>query len=444
MSKKITGLTELTVLEPTDLLATVDDVSGVPETKKMTAENVFNSLDNVHTEEIVLNRPLYESIYADIRYNRSIVSMRFDDAKRADYETVFPLLAERDLVGTFLVISDKVQTPLGTYATVAEVLEMQEAGMEIVIHTKTHGTNPVDHDDFIAETAGARDTLNTLGFHVDSGSGCGTWTGEYLFDDIDKRLSRAGRLVREEFAAFYSYVEWDDLYNYIHSLPHRDRFGWRGSCGEEKTLAQLQEQVDLTIRYGGGLHLYWHAENIGTVDHISVADFTSCLDYIQTKRDAGLIDDLTLTSQLFAQKSPTKVNQVHDPGFGLSVTGTWLGWEIAAGAPEVVAGGRSGNCASVDTDNYIRQCFITPNMRSMRLVAWAKSDDATDVTAKIRVKNIAGTAIDQSATAVVGAAWTEIVLNFGIHYETTAIEVILVRTDGDNDVLFDDISLYKI
>lgn len=445
MSKKISEMPNQVDLNLGDRLTIVRHDEELIRNREAAMGDMFESLDSVYVKGNALNRPLFESVYADIRFNRSIISLRFDDAKRADYDTVFPLLASRDLIGTFFVISNRVQTPGAEYATVAEALEMQEAGMEIACHTKTHGADPADYDEFYEEIIDSRDDLNDLGFHADSLGAPGSWFDTYRFDDIDMIHSKESRLIRSEYAAFFHYISFWDLYSHLHALPHRDRFGNRGTSGEGLSLANLQAQIDRTIQYGGGTQLYFHAENIGAGGYVSLADFTTFLDYVQTKRDAGLIDDLTVTGEVFAQKSPTKVNQIHDPDFELSVTGTWVGWEIAAGAPEVVGGGRSGNCASVDTTNYIRQFFVTANMRSVRLVAWAKSDDGTNVTAKIRVEDPDdATRLDVSATAVVAGAWTEIVLNFGIHYDTTRFQVILSRTDGDNDVLFDDIELYKV
>ena len=189
-----------------DWLYIMDDpLGGAPSWKAMAISDFLEKLDGVYVKGDRLKRPLYESIYSDIRYNRSIVSLRFDDGRIGDHTTIFPLLTARNLVASFALISDRVETPGVTFMSAAQCLELQESGMEMCCHSKSHGTDPSDFAEFVEETTDARDTLNTLGIHTQSFIQPGDWAGEHHYDSIGKINNRAARELRSEFAAFYAY-----------------------------------------------------------------------------------------------------------------------------------------------------------------------------------------------------------------------------------------------
>ncbi|NIO19354.1 MAG: polysaccharide deacetylase family protein, partial [Candidatus Aenigmarchaeota archaeon] len=60
----------------------------------------------------------------------------FDDGFISDFEISFPLLRERGLTATFFITVGNVGYP--GYATVGQLKEMAEAGMEIGSHGLTH------------------------------------------------------------------------------------------------------------------------------------------------------------------------------------------------------------------------------------------------------------------------------------------------------------------
>ncbi len=64
------------------------------------------------------------------------VAITFDDGVRTHYEQAFPALVERNMAGTFYVITDRVGTD--GYVTWSELREMRGAGMSVQSHTRTH------------------------------------------------------------------------------------------------------------------------------------------------------------------------------------------------------------------------------------------------------------------------------------------------------------------
>ncbi|MDH4099354.1 MAG: polysaccharide deacetylase family protein [Nitrospirota bacterium] len=64
------------------------------------------------------------------------VVLTFDDGLASDYELAFPVLAERNIKGTFYVTSGNVGKP--GYSTFSQLSEMSSNGMEIGSHGMTH------------------------------------------------------------------------------------------------------------------------------------------------------------------------------------------------------------------------------------------------------------------------------------------------------------------
>ncbi len=62
--------------------------------------------------------------------------LTFDDGYYSDYDTVFPILKDRDLKGTFFLTAEKVNS-IG-YIGVEQIKEMANGGMEIGSHGLTH------------------------------------------------------------------------------------------------------------------------------------------------------------------------------------------------------------------------------------------------------------------------------------------------------------------
>jgi hypothetical protein len=258
-------------------------------------------------------------------------------------------------------------------------------------------------------------------------------------------LSREGRLLRLHFGAMGAYVSSTD-YGYDlanhYALPRRSRFGSASYSGYAASLATLEDYVDKVSKYGCGLSVLFHSANFDTEGNISTADFTTWLDYVEAARDAGLIDVLTPTAQFYATQAPMKTNLIADGDFALSATGAWVFWEIGAGAPAVVGGGISGNCAQVNSTNYIRQYLSTRTTRSLTVDCWAKSATGSAATARVYVHDGSASALAVTEDVAV-TDWTHIRFNVGVTASMSNLYVRLTNNGAGPDVLFDDVQVYK-
>ncbi len=69
--------------------------------------------------------------------SQSPVALTFDDGHSSNYETVFPLLADRGLTGDFFVNPTTIETK--SFISWKGLREMSDAGMSIQSHGHTHG-----------------------------------------------------------------------------------------------------------------------------------------------------------------------------------------------------------------------------------------------------------------------------------------------------------------
>lgn len=230
----------------------------------------------------------------------AVLSLRFDDGPVEDYSVVFPLLEARGLVGGFALVRTLLVG--GVRLSLAQALEMQSAGHEIMCHTRHHGTYPATTDEFYDETVVTAWEMRALGFNIVSFVQPGTW-GE--LDNLDWFYSSMeGGWLRQNFAATEAYasigiVEWPPEY----ALPRTERHGVMHMGGITSSLASQIEYIDNLIANQRGGEILFHSADIGVGENISLADFTSLLDYMAAAVAAGTLTVLTPTQQLYATEA---------------------------------------------------------------------------------------------------------------------------------------------
>ncbi|HYO60307.1 MAG TPA: polysaccharide deacetylase family protein, partial [Actinomycetota bacterium] len=190
--------------------------------------------------------PLYSGVHA-----RAAVVVQFDDGDERDHSFAFPLLKARGLAGAVSLVSRNLGG--GENLTVAQAHELQANGWEILCHSRTHEDNLSTASKafrvFSSETAGAKEDLETLGFNVQSFQQPGSWKGRYYIDRAEKLDSRAGRLLKETFAAVFAFVPYD-LWNHLRPVPVLERYGGALAGGDTMTLDTLRGVVDNAVKYG--------------------------------------------------------------------------------------------------------------------------------------------------------------------------------------------------
>jgi peptidoglycan/xylan/chitin deacetylase (PgdA/CDA1 family) len=264
------------------------------------APSSFDSFDvypNIGTYDVP-DLSEFDSLQFTYPAGGAILSLRFDDNDLKNYTITFPLLTARNLVAGFSFYRMNMGNP--AYMTLARMLEMQAAGMEIMCHSFTHGADPVDYDAFVRETALPVAEMRRLGLKIWTFVQPGGWVGANNHYDItttDFWGTPEDLLLRAHFKSYMAYIPLG------HDLPIAadNRYGLNHDSGTTSSLDALIAWVDYTIAQHKGRHILFHSQLIGTAGNISWDDFTSFLDYIKVKVATGALTLLTPTGQLFAQ-----------------------------------------------------------------------------------------------------------------------------------------------
>lgn len=398
---------------------------------------------------------LYKSSVFDSQtFRRAGIVICWDDGDAASYSTVFDLLKQRGLIGNFAPHSDGIDT--ASHVTTAQLKEMHDAGYEILNHSKTH-TDPTAAADpwanFQTELSDAQTALEAKNLWVDSFKQPGTWTGDYYFDTEAKLDTRQGLLFKKLFAAAALYWNPGRFMSELRPAPSTHRWGPGASIiQDESTLVALQAAVDRAITFGGLLVMGGHPRNLDTASHLSVADYTTFLDYVKAKRDAGYIDDLTFTGATYAAKAESKINLLRDPFFEDSVAaGDFVpAWLKSSGTPTLIAGGGSiGSAAKVSNANILGQAFLAHNLRTLCIEGKVKSFSGAASTARVKCQWYDGASTDyinkNTDIAVSGGNWTSYrIYTRGDPRAAAFILKFYAANSGDPDVLFSDLVLYKV
>lgn len=90
------------------------------------------------------------------------IILTFDDGYIDHYQTVFPLLKRFQFVGTFFLVSGRIDQGDPAYLSWEQAHEMKEAGMEISPHTKNHyALVERDYDFLIYEILGSLESVQS-------------------------------------------------------------------------------------------------------------------------------------------------------------------------------------------------------------------------------------------------------------------------------------------
>jgi len=236
-----------------------------------------------------------------------VLSIRFDDIHERDYDYVYPLFMTRGMVGGFAVVEDWIGGV--NRVTLAQLLEMQAAGNEMMGHSKTHGDDPVDYDEFEEEVKSATNRMRMMGLNIVNFVCPGTWNDSYptgyKVDSTDFYGSPEDLLLRAEFKAYEAYLlvdHYDGGY-YHFDLPRSSVWGVRHASGDKWSLATLQDYIDDMITSGYGGELLFHSTMFDRDGYLTKANFENFLDYVATKVTAGDLKVMTPTQQLYATEA---------------------------------------------------------------------------------------------------------------------------------------------
>lgn len=417
-----------------------------------------------------------------IGQNKAAIALRFDDWQDAMKATVRPLLAARQIPFSLVLIS-RWQTAVtwGSTATPADLTSWVDYGAEVFCHG-------LDHQDYIGykglydNVVGAKEEIETLlptvrvqGFSI---PGIDTSYGtaenpsspvtpdqrgsEYPYDRLSQAsdwYGPAGRLLMSH----YPLVESDSgpVRLPICAEPSLYMYG-RAHVGlDSLTLAQAIAEVDRAIREKCSLRIMGHAGNFGTPGKMTVAEFTTFLDYLVTKRAAGLLEIVMPSSLPFVTNASDRLDLMSGWGRLVGATDTSpSGWFKLGGTYNIVnpTGGHDDlpYCQIDASGQYIYNpsYVVTDATRqgldggTFEFRGWAQSVDTNNTSARIDI-TAGGTSWAVGKTFVVGNALTLVRFQFTIPKVGPAgefIGTISIKPSryGGSGVRWSDMSCVKI
>jgi peptidoglycan/xylan/chitin deacetylase (PgdA/CDA1 family) len=227
-----------------------------------------------------------DAMYAQAQ-GRPTVVITFDDGYNSMYDTVYPIMAARGLVGNYYVPKTS-GVDVANRVTSAQIAELYAAGWDMACDSTPNDSNTVLNDTTAAVAAinQNRDWLIARGYTRAKDHFC--WTGGLWNEETAAAFKTAG---------FKSGRTTDPQ-------SFHDRFGVFDlditipSQGASSTTALSVHQARIAEIKARGTTQFFHFHDISASPSAigwQVDKFTSLMDQIKADRDAGLIDVLTLS-----------------------------------------------------------------------------------------------------------------------------------------------------
>ena len=208
-------------------------------------------------------------------YAKPQVTVWFADNLKEGYTNGFPYMQTRNMPGCYMPTTDYLASPGVDQLTVANLLEMQAAGWDIVPH-QTIGTALTS----MTEAEMRAEVEEVFAKHR-----------EYGFTYFDMYYPAGGNHNATSDAVLRSYgVKFGNNSNT--STTSRPLYGglinpmhWWAYNAEGQTFSTVRGVVDNAIKYGGFVGLLWHAP-----DGADLTVFQQTVDYLYRMREANVID----------------------------------------------------------------------------------------------------------------------------------------------------------
>lgn len=381
------------------------------------------------------------------------IALRIDHQLDPFIAKVQPLLKARSIPYAIGLVSRSVGNPAAAYepttATWADVrnLVMNEGG-EIWCHSATHSDGTSFYDEIVTSKA----EIESHGIRVMGWQQPGA-PATYSHQSINAMDNEAGRLIRANYGLFETYIP-GTVYR---TLPTNGAWGHDHRTIDALTLASAQSDLDKAIQYGFGLEFMLHPLNLDLAGYMTTATLTSFLDYLVTKRDAGLIEILTPSGLAFA-----------DPGssrrFQLAPYGTFEG---VATSPIPTPWAESGAAWTIGTDgghggaNYLRvpasQSLATCRTAvgnlgmdgfTFMFDGWCRATETGGATWRVNIANrgaVNTTIVNKTGVLTQGTSWTRVRFPFTVPIQYPSdLTIGIGRLSGASSVDWDDVSVVPV
>lgn len=387
---------------------------------------------------------------------KGAVALRFDHQTDEFMSTVWPLVKARNLPASFAVVTHAMENADHMYepttTTWAELKAEAQYGFEMWAHSRNHMDPDNAGTTLGQEIVGSGADLAAQGIRCMGWMQCGDpstygdpHTSPHGMED------EAGNLIRSNYGLYTG--QFDEATRRV--IPTYGCYGYNPITIDLLPLATLTAYIDQAIAWGQGLEFNLHSGYLGQSGYLSVADFTTFLDYIVTKRNAGEIVPLSSTGLAFADPTTAhRLDLVTDGGFESASTGSFpYGWgQNSSGSWTIQTDGGHGG------SNYLRVPSTgTRATYTMSQVAnssfgghlfmfdaWVRSVDGADYRVYLKDNNDPTRMnIELYDTLAASPSWTHIRQPFLMPRDTTQFRLEIGRRAGLS-VDWDDVHVYAV
>ena len=239
----------------------------------------------------ILFSPMYNTVddsfstlakITGVQIPKGVISIDFDDGNSTVYDNAVPAMDVNGLVGTAYVITSLVGT--AGYMTWDQLRELRDKGWLIGSHTHTHqDLTSLTVAEIQTEFDVSQKLLRDNGFIEGSyflATPKGTWNST-VQAEAKKRFLAA------------RYECFPD-----NTIPPMDNFHYNySSVGNTNTLSTITDRVDTAISAKVLDHFTFHsiATPADLIQKWTIENFADFCAYVATKRDAGLLDIVTIS-----------------------------------------------------------------------------------------------------------------------------------------------------
>ena len=291
---------------------------------------------------------------------KGAVSFRFDHIRDFGLK-VFPLFQARGLVASVTHNTDMALQTTGD-ETWDSIRTYVENGIEIWSHSSSH-LDPTGkgYEHLIYELVESKEKIESEEIKCMGWAMPGTtpttdetpYGGDGLTKFEDFYETDAGRIVTRTYGI--SETDAGSIYRpLVPGLYH----GLNHITIDKLNVSQVKREIDLAIDYGLGIEFMQHPWVLDNEGILTTAQFAEILDYVVEKRDEGLLEVLTPSSLVFADKrTDHRLSLITNGDFKES---KW--WTIPSGHTIEASGGfDSPNFLRASTNVFTSQTFIGVN-----------------------------------------------------------------------------------
>jgi hypothetical protein len=397
------------------------------------------------------------------------VALRIDHGVDQFLSTIWPLLKARGMPCSLNVnpssLDGTVDNQDPTTTSWTTLFNTHREGFEVWSHCMTHLDPAVTGNSLEYEIADSKTAIESHGFVVNGIAGPGITpclTPDYSgnFNPATSWTSHVGQL----YLANYGLIEaaGSSSGGAMRFLPTNGCYDLGHYTLDTMTQAQAQTQLDAAIASGTSIEFMMHPRFIvlGGVT-MTVSALTGFLDYLQTKRNAGLVEVLTTSGLAFADDGTTKrANLLQDSSFETqaSLTTSTTPWKLVGTGGTAINsdGGKTGSKylhipaaagTQVTTQTNVWLYNLTANGQTWICEAWARCI-GSDTAARINLVDTSDSSKFFSSNTIpltVAGGWTKIRIPFTIPKNITGgITINLFRGTGSGDVDFDDVMILAV